>query len=637
MLKDKKIEEKEETASEKMRQRTIKEGLSEIYQSDDGEIINVKKLNIKPKRKWWFWLFLIIGYAAILALIAMGIWYYFNRATDSEAVKITIESDKKIIAGKEFYYTVKYQNLERVGIENILIRLEYPENFIFLTSSPDPDENNNVWKVKELGSHRGGEIKIKGKIIAPKDKQNIILGEMTYQPENFTSEFKKVASFDNLVVGTGIDIEIVSPASAMVNEEQRIVINYKAENDGYMDNFRLTVQPTEKENVVLLNQKQDSDKVVAVEPWVWQAEGIDKKDQELKIRFKFPDKVAAKQSFELKFEYKYDPNQDQEAEEDLGVSYYLFQTKEIDIEIVKNNLNLNLIINGSDQNNNIDFGQTLNYSINYSNKEDYDIEDVMIMAVLEGDLIDWDSIEGDSGVKKDNTITWTKSELPALAVLSSDSSGTIDFSIKVKTAEQARQNSNYKGDNKIKSYAQFQIMLDQEDEEEHSSNISNVIISQVNSDLQLLEQVRYFNDDNIAVGNGPLPPKVGETTSLRAFWQIDNTMHDLTNIQIVAELPAYVVWEGKEQSTAGNIEYKKESHQVIWEIDHLPITNKPNAEFNISITPSESNRNQIMILLPGTRIIAKDTVTDDEISRANKAKTTRLEDDVMIESDGVVQ
>lgn len=678
MPKDKKIEKTSQEASEQVKQKTIKEGLSEIYQDDDGEIIDVKKLNIKPKKKWWFWPGMVLLYATIIGVVGFGIWYFLNSTTDAEAVEFSIESEKKVVSGEEFYYTIKYNNLERVGINDILIRLEYPSNFIFLDSSPMPSQDNNIWRIDSLGAHRGGEIKIKGKLVSIKDKQNIILGEMIYMPENFTSEFKKTTSFDNVIVDSGLDLEVISPASALVNEEQKIIVKYKAKNEGYLDNFRLTVEPTDIENVKLLAQPQDSDKIIQLEPWVWQVQGIDKKEEALKIRFKFLDKVTASQSFKFKFEYEYDPNlyitiaeteeetatkTEQEnidetevvkegelvandltkaTEELVGVSYYLFWQETVNIQVVKNNLNLNLIINGSDQDQSIDFGQTLNYSINYYNKEDYDMEDVMIMAVLEGDLLDWSSLSGEhNGVVQDNTITWTKSQLPDLALVASDDEGVIDFSINIKTSDKAKKDTDYKGNSEIKSYIQFRTLLDKEEQTTSTDdqiNMSNIVINKVNSDLQLVEEVRYFNDDNIAVGNGPVPPKVGETTSLRVYWQIDNSLHALNNVQVVSELPAYVVWANKDQSNIGNLRYESGPHRVVWEIDHLPIhAQQPIAEFNISITPIQANLNQIMILLQGSRIVANDSITDDEITQINKVKTTKLEDDVMIDNSGVVQ
>lgn len=696
MPKDKKVEEIHSSASEKAKQRNIREGLSEIYQDEDGEIIDVQKLSIKPQRHWWFWPSIILFYLVSLSAIGWGAWYFFNRSTDAEAVALTIEAEKKIISGQEFYYTIKYENLERVGLDNVEVHADYPANFIFLDSQPSPSQDNNVWDLGSLGGKASGEIKVRGKIVDQKDKQQVILAEMLYQPANFTSEFKKVTSFDQVISDNGLDLEIVAPASALVNEEETLVIKYKAKDQGYLENFRLTIEPEKPENIKLLASPQGNSAITELAPWIWQVQSIDKTEEAIKIRFKFLDKVAVSQKFKVKLEYEYDPNLalaalqenqeeivatdsveqaatnsapmaespsleaatvKQETEETaaervvsgepnqpapLPLVYYLFWQSEVDIQVVKNNLNLNLIINGSDQSQSVDFGQTLNYSLAFSNKETYDLEDIVIMATLESDLLDWSSLaDSHRGTVRDKTITWTKDQVPALALLSSKDQGHIDFSIKVKTPEQIKKDNSYQGNNEIKSYVQFQTASDEvtaPEEAGSQANVSNTIINKVNSDLRLLEQIRYFNDDNLAVGSGPLPPKVGETTSLRVVWQLDNTLHALNNVQVVAELPNYVVWDEKQQSSIGQLRYDSGPHQVIWEIDQLPLHQAtPTAQFNIKFTPAAANRNQIMILLSGTRVVANDSVTGDNISLQNKAKTSQLDDDVMIDSSGIVQ
>ena len=70
----------------------------------------------------------------------------------------------------------------------------------------------------------------------------------------------------------------------------------------------------------------------------------------------------------------------------------------------------------------------------------------------------------------------------------------------------------------------------------------------------------------------------------------------------------------------------------------MPISfSNPQAQFNIKITPNENDRNKIMVLLPKTKIIAQDSRTNAEITKTITAKTTRLEDDPMISSDGLIK
>ena len=63
---------------------------------------------------------------------------------------------------------------------------------------------------------------------------------------------------------------------------------------------------------------------------------------------------------------------------------------------------------------------------------------------------------------------------------------------------------------------------------------------------------------------------------------------------------------------------------------------KVEAEFNISITPSDADADKVLVLLPGSKIRAVDSETGAEINKTGQAKTTRLEDDDIAQTDGRV-
>ncbi|MBU0897552.1 hypothetical protein KJ806_00280, partial [Patescibacteria group bacterium] len=170
------------------------------------------------------------------------------------------------------------------------------------------------------------------------------------------------------------------------------------------------------------------------------------------------------------------------------------------------------------------------------------------------------------------------------------------------------------------------------------TNSSNIIINKINSDLNLTEQVRYFNDDNIAVGSGPLPPKVDQTTSLKVYWTINNNLHELNNLIVSTQLPDYVKFGNKSNVSVGSLDYDEQNNIVTWNIGRLPIsTYKVNSEFNIEITPKENNRNKILVLLSGTNISAIDSETNATIKKTMEAQTTRLKDDNIANTDGIVE
>jgi hypothetical protein len=286
----------------------------------------------------------------------------------------------------------------------------------------------------------------------------------------------------------------------------------------------------------------------------------------------------------------------------------------------------------------IDFGETLNYSVVYNNKGDSDIKDIVIMAVLEGDFLDWTSLDDkNNGREKGNTITWSKEEIPALAEIKQDAEGVIDFSINVLDFGAI----DLDGDHEIVSHARFSVGKDGDSDSEgddNTDNKSNTIISKMNSDLDFIETLRYFNEDNIPVGSGPNPPQVDKKTTYKVYWKINNNLHELNKLGVTLKLPDYIEYSERDRATVGSVVYSEEAHEVTWNIGRLPTSvYQASAEFDISIKPREDDKNKIMVLLPGSKVQAVDAETEEELSQESKAKTTKLEDDEIGMGDGMIE
>ena len=641
---DEEVEAFDEYAENEAKEEEIKESLTKIYQDDDGNNVDVKKMIIRPKRGWLFNLFTFVVIFFVFCGAIYGTYNYVYLKIMSNKSSITLEFDakKEMVAGEEFYYNLNYKNEDNVSLGKIEIKVQYPDNFIFLSSEPAPSRNNNVWEINNLDSHRSDVIRIKGKLIGPINSSNIILADMLYTPQNFSSEFKKSASFETKINDIGFDFSFNNSSSALVNETNEIVVKFKAKTENYIDNFRLSIEHPEEVEIVSAELPDQSNNQIASSspagliiassgPDAWLLSNFGKNENEFKIKFKVKEKKQPNLNIKLKFESLEQVLDLATGQAGSQTKYHSFYEKDFAYDVIKGDLNINLIINGSSLDQGTDFGQTLNYSINYANKGDTTMKDVILMAILESDFLDWQTLSNQNGgVLSGNTISWSKQEIPALAELASGAEGVIDFSIKLKNQSEIDLSKAYQ----VKSYVQYSI----EGKSVSADSQSNTIINKINSDLNLAEQIRYFNDDNIAVGSGPLPPKVGQSTSLKVYWSINNNLHELNDLQVRVTLPANVRWDNKNRTSYGSLNYDSQTNQVVWQLGRLPTTvYKADAEFNVSVNPGETDRNKIMIILPGTNITAVDTETGMQINKTLKAKTTKLEDDSMAAGDGIVE
>jgi uncharacterized repeat protein (TIGR01451 family) len=362
---------------------------------------------------------------------------------------------------------------------------------------------------------------------------------------------------------------------------------------------------------------------------------LDNKEKDLVLKYKIKEKEDDNEEIGIKFEYGSEIDIFKRDENNGGYKrekqerFFTFYEEKFNFEVVKSDLNLTLLINGSKNDKAVNFGDTLNYSIVYANKGDTVMNDVVIMAVLNGEFLDWTSLKDPkNGEEKGNTISWSKKEIPELESLARNKEGMIDFSINLLELS----DNDFNKDLKIVSYAQFDFgeepSSEADNDEEENDNKSNTIINQINSDLSINQEVRYFDDNNIPVGNGPLPPEVGETSSFKVYWSITNNIHELRDTSVSVSLPDYISWDEKSRASTGRISYNQEEHKVVWQIGRLPVSVfRADAEFNISIRPKEEDRNKIMVLIPGAEVKATDNETGGEIEKKTDPKTTKLEDD----------
>jgi len=686
-MQNKQIDSINNMAAQESKEETIASGLSEIYHDETGKLIDVKKLIIRKKRSWIVWVTNAVIGLACLAAVAWGLKHFMSQGISSEALEFSVLADKQPVAGEEFYVMVNFKNSNPVNLDNVELHLTYPEGFVFVDSSPVADVANNTWRIGALPMGAFSQIKIKGKLIIPLNQKQMIIGELRYRTEGFSSEFKKVANLELSVTDIGLDFSIIRPDTVLVGEKQKMVIKYRGRQK-YLDNFRLQVEPSNPGNVEFITDVQKSSGIELVKPWVWQVSDLSEQDKEIVIYYKVLDKIGDKQHFDLDFKYRLatpisdsvskistSTGQIAELDELLGQlstsstsveiskpveSFYSLAHEAFDQELIKNDLNLLMIINGSDKDQGVDFGQTLHYALSYNNKGEANLENVVITAVLETDLIDWASFKDKNhGLVKNNTITWTKDQISDLGRIGKGANGTIDFTVKLK-----EPGSNFKTD-QIKSYAQFQVQsagdleallklikerdtkateADQPNSNQSESkkdadsaliglleNKSNVIVNKVNSDFQIEQTLRYFNEDNIPVGAGPLPLEVAKDTSLRVYWKLKNSFHDLDTVKVSVKLPDYVTWQEKSQLSAGTIRWDETSRQVIWELQNLPKTaGEATAEFSINIKPKPEQKNQIIIILPMADANANDISTKGSVHRTSKVKTSKLEDDDIV-------
>jgi len=612
----------------------IEESLNEIYQDDDGKMVDVKKFKVLKKRGFFFWFFVSIFVGGVFG--SAGYYAYdkfiVNQGLNATAIDFTIETKSEVTVGEEFFYTINYGNPSNtINLKNVVVSVIFPDNFVFIDSFPVASDNNVRWDIGDVKTGANGKIKIKGIMIGEEGKSGIVTAKMDYVPENFSSEFKKETMAMTQIKDIGMNIDVDYSSNVLVDEENDLTIRFSARDNNFINNFRISQEVNKNMEIIETKKSSTNDELAkysTIRPGVWQVDEVVPQEKIIPIKFKFIKKDIGEETVILNFEKL------------VGESRYVkFFSKEMKFSVIKSDLNLTTIINGKKDDQGVNFGDALNYSLVYKNGGETEMKDVVLMAVLDGDFLDWTTLSDEAkGKVRGNMIIWTKAEIPELASIAPDKDGTIDFSIKLMDldVEKLTADKTYA----ITSYAQFAVgeQAGNADANKKSENKSNVIVNKINSNLKLTEQVRYFNSDNVPVGSGPNPPKVGQETSYKVYWNLSNSLHELGDVKVTVKLPDYVTYANKANFNVGSLDYNEATREVTWTISRLPeLAMESNAEFSISIKPTEDDRNRIMILLAGSTITANDNETKSSLTQTTKAETTKLEDDDIAGGDGIVE
>lgn len=75
---------------------------------------------------------------------------------------LVIPSIREVQSGNQFEIEVDISSNTTASLDNLLLKIEYPGGFNFISSNPSPVADNNVWRVGDLGSQETETITLRG-------------------------------------------------------------------------------------------------------------------------------------------------------------------------------------------------------------------------------------------------------------------------------------------------------------------------------------------------------------------------------------------------------------------------------------------------------------------------------------------
>ncbi len=607
-----------------MSRKNIQRRLAEVYTASDGQIPDLTRLENAQKPSWKTRLTIFGGFLMLAVLAGgIGLFIWHNLSGDSftnERVLLKVDAPLGVTSGQETPYTITLTNKEQVDLFNVRIEAKYPDNFTFVSSNPEPsDGENRSWDFSVLKPGETKAVELKGTLLAALNSSQDFKISAVFKPSNLNANFRQDANVELLVSAATVTIEISGPEKTLANQKQDYLVAYT--NTGTEDLTDIRVVADLPEGFVML----------ASDPA--QVENTNNRwdIKELKVGDKGLIKIsgdysavsdAGTKDFKIRIERKLNDE-------------YIIQSEATAItDIIKDQLSLQLIINGSAEDQTVAFGDTLTYSLNYKNTGETELKDVSLSASLNSQIIDWSTLQdAKSGIRTGNAIIWSGKEIPQLSSLAPGAEGQLSWQIRLKDSKSLGVGvSKFDVENYIEgNVGQTGALSGQ------STVRSKTILTHVNSDVSVSASARYYNEDSLPLGSGPIQPQVGETSSYNIRLALSNNLRDVKNVTVTAILPKDVSWINKETHLLGTVNYNPSNHSVTWTINQVSPTMRPEAHFNVSVKPTPNDAGKVLILVSNTSFTATDVATGSQITGLDKALTTAFNDPALGQVPGIVE
>ena len=611
----------------RLREKEIEKGLKEIYQNPEmgsGDLSTFERAGGRRKM-------VLAGALIFFIFLAVASWAGFFIFKSGEKfvdanIDIVVEAPEFLTAGNEEEIVIRYKNNEEMPLGEVDIMAAFPRDFTVTSREPELPEGVSSWKIGSLPKGGEGEIKVRGRIDAPKGKEFTFQTYFSYRPADFNSIFQKVASQTVRVTESQLAATLEGSEKALDGEDVRYKITYENKSKSEIEGAEIRVEYAE--NFFTFR--------------------ADPAPQEGKGRWILP-KLKPGQKGEINFfgSFSSGAEGNKETSVEIGVNDknkgWLPQDKTFSsIAVVKSELKLLLVMNGQSKDSVANFGETLRYSLTYQNKSDSSLSGVVLTMHLNGlpvlsgrSVLLWDTLLEDFvGKKNVPVLIWTKREIPALGKLAAGEEETIDFSIDLASAPFANKGLDYR----VESFAEAAIERVGGIKAERTIR-SETIVIRLLSDLRFKAEARYFNDDDMAVGTGPVPPRISETTTYKIWWSVKNSLHEIGPSTVGATLPDGVSFTGKfTVSPSSTLAYDEKTRKVTWSIEKVPANAEDMlADFEVSITPAEDHLGATPVLTDIANFEGRDLFLDALIFRTSAPLTTDLENDPNLSGRGTVR
>ena len=554
--------------------------------------------------------------AIFLLLVAVGAILWGRNSFSKSKVELGIEISEDIASGEEVTVIVKYNNKNRVNLNDANLIIDYPTGTFSLDGEEIFQEQKSLGTIFRKSEGRE-EFKIR--FIGDKEDIKNLTAKLNYQPQNINSRFENEASLRAEINEVLIKINIEGAEKIISGQGISYLVEYenKTEDDLSDLEIRLTYSDDFEFEDAEPNPEDETDNI-------WHVDSL---------------KSGEKKEIELRGTMVGNEGESKVLEVLIGKkkngTFLQYSKSEFITKISPSPLLLMLKIKGIEDECNIDPSKRLDYKLEFRNNTDVALEELILKAYLSDDVFDFRTISlGEVGSfdSRENVITWSGGEIPKLDILEPNDSGEVSFSVQLKESMPVFNLSDKNFRATLRG--ELETLTVPAELSVSELRVENKITCKINSQLELSSKIYYYEPNQGIINIGPVPPEVDKLTTYTVHWQITNSSNDLQGVKVSTVLPQGINWSDYYINTVSGTElfYNERTKEIVWDVGSVPAgtgISRPLYEliFQIGLRPSVNQIGQTPTLLNECSVEGKDIFTDELLIDSTKEKTTFLHDD----------
>jgi len=553
---------------------------------------------------------LIVGSAVVLSFVVR------KGGFDPDKVTLSISAPSAISSGEETTLKINYMNDNRVDLKDVYLIIDYPSNTFSSDGKEIYQERKNLSTISQKS--RGTE-EFKVRFVGEKGDAKTITAKLGYQPQNMSSRFEPSVNQRIEINSVSVSINVDGSQKAISGQDANYLITFENKTEEDIHDLKLELfydKDFKFKNADPAPQDQTNN--------LWQI-SILKKGEKRSINLIGTLSGNEGESKSLKVIVG-------RIENDVFIQYSQLEYLTL---IAPSPLLLNLTLEDAAEDCNVNPGQVLKYIIGFENNADVPLRELILKAYLKDSVFNVRNIQL-NGVgffdSRENTITWSGGDIPALKLLDSHQSGDVSFSVSLKRPIPM---SNYNDKNLLtKVSAEIGTKTVPAKFAVPELKITRDLSCKINSVVDLKTRGYYYESNPKFTNSGPVPPRVNALTTYTIHWQIVNGSNDLNDVRVNSGLPEGIEWMNNYINNVPNstFDYDTRTKELVWIIPRVPagvgyVLPVYEVIAQVGLRPSINQIGTVPELIKASFLSGRDSFTGVVLSDSTSSVNTSLPDD----------